>query len=324
MFFILLLLLTHGRLSAAQEFGQATVEDPATEDPATEVEPATDELDRWVPSLSISLGMLLQRASADTETNDVNVVQEPLPVPPTPTDPFDPTIVESASGQDLVFAPISHLSLELMTPALRPIPGRPRLFAHADAALNFSQTYDLARVDKPGEFAVPKGASFRASDILGQGVKAQVHVDDLVWSAGGGVAFTFDVFERRLRIKPSFEWIRQTMVVEGDFRRLVQLRRFPPGPGLTLDDFRPILLFVAKNKVFHGIGPGLEIEVDSNRAGPFVVSTFLGVRVYRILGDRNLKLDTENEFGETATYRYKNRRVVYQGAMGIRIRWAPE
>ncbi len=318
MFFILLLVLTHGRLSVAQELSEAN----------TAVESATDELERWVPSISISLGMLLQRASVDTETNEI----QELGVPFDPlTDLFSLTIVEPASGQDLVFAPISHLALELMTPALRyvpfvpdiGIPGRPRLFAHGDAALNFSQTYDLARVGKLGEFQVPSGPNYRASDVLGQGLTAQVYVDDVVWSAGGGLAFTFDVFERRVRIKPSFEWIRQTMVVRGEFRRLVQLQRFPP--ALTFeDDFRQIVLSVAESRVFHGIGPGLEIEVDSNRAGPFVVSTFMGVRVYRILGDLNIDLSTTNEFGETADVHYKHRRVAYQGALGIRVRWAPE
>ena len=321
MFFILLLVLTQGRLSVAETQNEANAA----------VEPASDELERWVPSLSISMGMLLQRASGDTSTNEIS--PENAGIPPTLTSPFDPTIVKPASGQDLVFTPISHLSFELMTPALRSVPfvpeiavpGRPRLFAHGDAALSFSQQYDLVRVDKPGEFKVPGVSNYRAADILGQGVKAQVYVDDLVWSAGGGLAFTFDVFDRRVRIKASVEWIRQTLVIDADFRRLVQERvGTPAAPLIFDDDFRQIILPLAKNKVFHGMGPGLEIEVDSNRAGPFVVSTFLGVRVYRILGDRNINLTTTNEFDETATLNYKHRRVAYQGAMGIRIRWVPE
>jgi hypothetical protein len=284
-----------------------------------EMEPARDELERWVPALSVSLGMLLQRGSADTSTNDVNVID----APPS-TDPFFFLATEvrpPSDGQDLMFTPSAAIALELMTPGVTVLPGRPRLFLHGDLDVNFSQTYDLAKDGNPGDFVIDVPDPGERV-VLGQGTVLQAHVADLALSAGLGVALTLDIFERRVRIKPSFEWLREKVILVGELRRLI---KNPIGPlPLELTDFRQILLNAKKTKVFNGIGGGLEIEVDSKRAGPIVVSTFMGARVHRILGELKVVQVVSNEFNETVFFRYKNRRWDYQAFMGIRIRLVPE
>ena len=311
MFLVLLLVLAHGSFCAAEERAKV------------EIDPARDELERWVPALSISLGMLLQRGSADSDSSDI-LGPDPLSVPVQMLRP-------PASGSNLLFAPVAYASLELMTPGLLyvpfvtdiAIPGRPRLFVHGDVAASFSQKYDLAKEGKVGEFVPPSGIPIpKENEILGQGSRGQAYVDTLVWSAGGGLALTFDVFDRRIRIKPSVEWIREKVVVIGDLRRLVkQTNSLPPN---KLDGFRKIILAGHNTKTLNGIGPGLEIEVDSKRAGPFVVSTFMGARAHRMFGNMDIDVKATNQYDETFEVRYKNSRWAYQGFFGIRIRLIPE
>ncbi|MBW1885039.1 MAG: hypothetical protein JRJ58_16015, partial [Deltaproteobacteria bacterium] len=215
-----------------------------------------------------------------------------------------------------------------------PSPGRPRFFAHGDVAASFAQKYDLARDGKIEDFVFPSLFDADEIEILGQGSRGRAKVGTLVWSAGAGIAFTLDVFERRIRIKPSFEWMREKIKVSGDVRRLVRDTPSgfrPNGDPIfgTLDSFRQIILSESKTKVFHGIGPGLEIEVESRRAGPILVSTFIGGRIYRLMGDLDVDVHASNEFDdgtppETADFHYTNNRWVYLGFVGIRVRLAPE
>jgi hypothetical protein len=109
-----------------------------------------------------------------------------------------------------------------------------------------------------------------------------------------------------------------------DVRRLQKIQN---SPGfLDLSDFRQVLISGRKTKVFHGIGPGLEIEVDSKRAGSFVVSTFMGARLHRIMGNRKVDLKAANpdDANETAMLHYKNGRWAYRAFFGIRVRLVPE
>lgn len=321
---ILALMLAHAWPAIAEELQ------------TVEVAPVTDELERWVPALSVSMGMMMQRGHLDFETSDII---GPAFDAPDFDDPFAPAEIRpAASGKDLMFAPIAHLSLELMTPGLSyvpfvpdvAIPGRPRIFAHGDVAASFAQKYDLAREGKIEDFVFPSLFDANENQILGQGSRGQVKLGTLVWSAGAGIAFTIDVFERRIRIKPSFEWMREKIKVSGDVRRLVRDEPSgtvgsPPRPAFgTLDSFRQIIFQESETKTFHGIGPGLEIEVESRRAGPILVSTFIGGRIYRVMGDLDIDFQASNEFDETADFHYTNNRWVYLGFVGIRLRLAPE
>ena len=270
------------------------------------------------------MGLLLQRAAADAQTGDIQLAGIDVPQP-------NPTIAAPDSGKDLMFAPVTHVSMELMTPGLQyipfvpdfEIPGRPRLFAHGDVAVSFAQEYNVTNTGDVGDFVLPEGVTIpREFDVLGQGSRGQAQVDSLAWSAGVGVAITLDVFERRVRIKPSFEWIREKIDISLEVRRLQKISNATP--FVLSENFRHILLSDSKKKVFHGIGPGLEIEVDSKRAGPFVVSAFMGARLHRIMGSLKVDLEPTNEAGEEAELHYRNNRWAYQAFLGIRVRLVPE
>ena len=50
-----------------------------------------------------------------------------------------------ASGSDLLATPYVGGSLEIMTPGLGFVPGRPRFFVHGDASVSFGFTRDVAK-----------------------------------------------------------------------------------------------------------------------------------------------------------------------------------
>ena len=133
-------------------------------------------------------------------------------------------------------APLVGASLELMTPS--PFDGwlRPRLFVHGDGAAAFSFERNVAGVEGPDEFALPPGiiplqdansgrwTQLEELSIVGQGSRSRIQVRRFVWSAGAGIAFRFDVLGRRLRVKPSFEYLRQELDLIGVVHRAVKLQ----------------------------------------------------------------------------------------------------
>jgi hypothetical protein len=55
------------------------------------------------------------------------------------------------------------------------------------------------------------------------------------------------------------------------------------GPGI-----RRVTLVGNGDRTFHGLGPGLELELEVGRFGPLGVSVFAGADAYRILGERKI------------------------------------
>jgi hypothetical protein len=217
-------------------------------------------------------------------------------------------------------------SLELMTPGLTSVPGRPRLFVRGDAAASFAFTRDVAKEGSPGEFEVSPNVVYPTQEtIRGQGSATTAEVKPLLISAGAGVAFTVDAWERRLRVKPSVEYMREEIEATGVLHRAARTRVDPPP---TVDEFpegfRLIELSGDKKQVFHGIGPGLEIEADTGRAGPLILTVYLAGQAYAFLGDLEMEFSDTNEYGETATWRFEKDRWGYRAGVGVRFRWVPE
>jgi hypothetical protein len=72
------------------------------------------------------------------------------------------------------------------------------------------------------------------------------------------------------------------------------------------------------------MGAGMELEMDTRRSGPLLVSMFANVRVYRFMGDRKINIKAKNSFDEEAKFRFELKRYTYRTAIGIRFRFAPE
>lgn len=282
-----------------------------------------DEIERWVPAVSAALGLLLQKTSGDFETGNVLGPSDPSPA--------DPLLINPAeSGKDTAITPVATFSIELMTPGLLAVPGlaklevpgRPRLFVHGDVIPSFGAELRTAKNGDPGPNEYPSDfATAKADKISGQGGLLIAQVQTWQFAAGAGIAFSVDLGERRLRIKPSFEYMTEEIQIDGEVRRAVSII---PGLGSSIDDFRIIVLETSETKRFHGIGAGIEFELDTRRAGPVLLSVFAGARGYRFMGDLKMQTTAINSENETATFRFEKKRYGYRASLGIRFRFAPE
>jgi len=291
---------------------------PRTDEAAT----PRDETELWVPALSFYSGALIQDADSAIDSSPVLGPGAKLGCP----DPLSNTCIRRpVSGDDRQVTPFVLASLELMTPGVQSWPGRPRAFVHADAGVTFGPRRNIAREGAPGEFVVTTPANFGPAAIFeGQGSQAQSFVKTLMLGAGAGVAFTADVGERRVRIKPSVEMLRETVQVDGELRRVIDLN--PPFlcPENGGDRCRFITLADDDEKNYWGVGPGLEIEMDAARAGPMVFTLYTSGAAYKMLGDLDIRLSDTNEFGETAVWTYEKDEWTYRAGVGVRVRFAPE
>jgi hypothetical protein len=261
----------------------------------------------------------------------------------------NPPQVLPVAGDDVYLTPFVGASLEMMTPGVQPVPGRPRLFVHGDASLGFAFDRPVAKEGVPEGAVVPQPTEpvFSEVQIKGIGSKTSGEVQTLLLSGGLGAAFTVDAWERRLRIKPSFEYMRENIQVTGRliraFRKDTGLRggvRVGVGAGQITTTLAPaqflsvIDLQATDTRSFHGIGPGLEIEMDAARAGPVMLTLFLTGRAYKMLGDLDVELEATQTLTDpelvggsqtvAARFDFNIHSWSYLGALGLRFRWLPE
>jgi len=294
--------------------------------------------DRWVPSLSITGGTSFQDQIGRVDS----LLFEGDTPPSVPLRGFE-------DGDDFVVAPFVGASLELMTPAFR-IPTRPRLFLSGEVLPTFASERFLAlegdpdcvsgpepEVDCVSEEDGSRRNPFDADTANGQGSETTAEIDTLVFGANLGVAFPLRIGKRQLRIKPSIGWINYKVNARG----LVVDVVCDPDPDIGCANWTPVvgdpqvegnrretILEAEDSKRFNGIGPGLDIEMDTGRFGPLGTSLFLGARAYYIVGDRNIDFGAsesfDDDFGEDTAVARFNVEVdpwLFRAHVGLRIQW---
>jgi hypothetical protein len=294
-----------------------------------------DESERWVPAFGPYFEILGQKAHGSLTAGDV--LGPPLPAgcddgspggdlcPSNRPNPQE--IIADSAGHDTSMTPMVGGSLELMTPRLVDGFLRPRLFAHGDLAYAFSFERNLAGQESPGEFAPPEhfgqtNLDIEELSVQGQGSRTRLQVRPLVLSAGAGVALGFDLFGRRFRVKPSFEYLHYELDLIGVVHRAVKVA--DPAMINSLEDFRLISLTRIEQEEYDGVGPGLELEADTVQLGPFLASVYINGRAYHLFGDLETTFSAANEFGETVSWTFDPDPWVWRGGVGIRFRWVPE
>ncbi len=270
----------------------------ATLSGASAAEPTeVDESTRWVPSLAITSGLI-----ADGSRGQVSSTVRP-----------------GAFGSGSQLAPWLGGSLEIMSPAWASSrAGRPRAFIHAGLAANFGFERDLAKEGSPGGFIAPTIPGIANDDLVqGQGSTTSAQPAGFQATAGAGVAFTLDTSWRRIRIKPSVEYLLEQIDVRG---RVHRARVNDP----AIPSYDLFAITGIETEYFHGIGPGLEIEADISRAGPFVVALLASGGAYYVLGDRYVGFSAVDATAtENATFEYRKHPWSYRAHVGFRFRWAP-
>ena len=297
-----------------------------------------DEEDRWVPSFGVNFDILGQKADGSVTTGPVlgpplpgGCVNDPDPSTPLfcSERPNPDKILGDDEGSDTSVVPMVGGSLELMTPTLFDAPLRPRLFARGEFAYGFAFERNLAGQESPGEFSAPIQVRQTANDteelsVKGQGSRTRMQVKPVVLSAGAGIAFSFDLFDRRIRLKPSVEYLHYELDLIGVVHRAVKLKHPAAVNAILPEDFRLISLTQFEQRSYDGIGPGLELEVDATRLGPFVSSIYIMGRGYHLFGDLDTTMSAMNEFGETASWTIEPDSWVWRSGVGFRLRWSPE
>lgn len=287
------------------------------------------------------------------------------------------------AGEERMMTPYFSVAAELMSPSLFSGFADPRALVHADLGYGFARERDLASIGSAtARMSLPDPPSsltgndaYNEVTITGQGAAVRALTGSLVVAGGAGLAFTFRSGERTFRFKPTVEYLREELRISATLRHATQATlQNPPhdesnfnanaaSPLIPLSDdatptqagFREIYMDAASTKVFHGIGPGLELEMDTGRLGDFTVSLYGGARAYHFLGDTQVDFYTEptpdeNEFlapGETnaemrnenlqrncvigdssqcenASFSFRKEPWAYTGHVGIRFRWSPK
>jgi hypothetical protein len=269
--------------------------------------------DRWVPSFAVIGGANINPQKADLDSfckrggpavdraADLGIVTNNCEFGVTTIDPtamFSPARLRSPSDKaDTDVSPFVGGVLEVMTPAFD-LPGRPRLFMKAEAIAMFSSTRDIANEGSPTGAEVPASQvngpqNFSAQAITGLGSQTRSNVQTFAWGAGIGVSFPFRMFNREFRIKPSAGWYRYSVDVDGLVIAGLKNDAVPFDPplnGAFGAHIRSVTLSAEDSQSFDSIGPGLELDMDAVRLGPFGVSLFISAAAYRVLNERSVKL----------------------------------
>ncbi len=301
---------------------------------------------RWVPAFSFQSGVNAQNGTGTLSTSDVLAPYNPGGISTADYSIIIPGTPQSASSR--LMTPYGGISLEIMTPTLGALrdagPLGLSVFAHIDVAYSFGPEYNLPATGNPGTFvsSIPNQlTTLTQGAITGQGGRTIVSVNPFLLTAGAGAALTFRAWDRVLRIKPSVEYLRQEVSLRGLVRRAVRVDPTPGAPPGTPNDtfFRTVDLSGQTSRVYHGLGPGLEIEVETGRAGNFVVALYASARAWTFLNNDDLRVEDFNDdavncpppppgqvncSSESATFGYSQDDWAYGGNLGLRFRWSPE
>jgi hypothetical protein len=302
---------------------------------------------RWIPSFAVIGGLTWGNEHASVASE----CRAPGSDPPAATscDPAEPgfgsQLRPGDADDDLGVTPYVGGSFELMTPALTAI-GRPRLFASVELPYHFGIDRNVAQKQRPTGVREPEGPNIEElldeNALLGVGSRTRSEVQGLVFGAGAGVSLAFEAWGRQFRLKPSAGWIRYEIDVRGRVEAGIcnNDNRFQPDVdtcdldgknlGQTRGFTRAITLIGGDSRWFDGIGPGLELEMDTGRVGPFGVSLFLGGRGYYLLGDRAIAFSDTRTIGPDALggpveyhadFSFRVSPWLYRAGLGVRFSW---
>ena len=290
------------------------------------------ELDRWVFSGALEVG--LYGDSGDAEFSGSPIVG-PRATNISDADDVD-TVIQSRMDSNDMISGLVGANFEVMTPGPRNLATHPRLFMNVSLLGALSSETSVARNSDPGEWGIPDGiapaAPFVGELILrGHGTEVSTQHQGAQLYVGLGPAFTFDFKGERIRVKPSVVYSRtetKISVVANRAIRIVESDPIVNGRRVrSLDSYRLLALQDDFTKVYHGVGPALEVEYDTkNRFGPFLLSLFMKGGASHLFGDRKTEFAASNpdEPLETVSWKYKQDRWAYRASTGVRFRYVPK
>lgn len=297
------------------------------------------EKDRFAVGMAITSGVLIGQQNGRVETSADVTVPPPLFLTGEASPRFVPVETPAPFARPAVDAlnavsPFVGVNLELMTPALDIVPGAPRVFGAVEFLPTFASKSTVALQGVATEFKIPdfEPRFFPANAISGTGSRVDAEVMTSIFAANLGVAFAFEVRERLLRVKPAVGWIRWGVIAEG--KALDAYKDdpdvFPPvfAPPFYGSNIRLVEISGRGSGFFNAVGPGLEIEMELGRRGPFRPVMFLGGFAYRTVGEDSIvfteQTTVNDPLGEAtygARWTFQVDPWTYRAALGFRLRW---
>ncbi|MCP4039955.1 MAG: hypothetical protein GY944_23695 [bacterium] len=216
------------------------------------------------------------------------------------------------SGSDFALWPGVGLDLQLMTPQVIPVEIElpfdlnPRFFMSTEVVAVFPPTRSIANEGSLSELSPPEdntmtGTGVPSQAIVGAGSETKSKAKTFQYGAQIGMSIPLDVGGRTLRIKPSVGWLQYKLDIKGAVLAAIKddvNGSKPVGTGGSTfgTHVREIDLHASKTLTVNGIGPGIEVELESGQFGPIGATVFIGANAYKVLGDTKVKLKNEVTF----------------------------
>jgi hypothetical protein len=321
---------------------------------------------QWVPSLAVTSGVTFQRQSGNQSSQlfDGESANPSVPTPLRPATGGDDQAVSPFVGGalELMTPTLSILPRVRLFATAEILPtfaterlvaqeGQPsRIRGPQPNSVLWNQednrhfTTDPCPTAPPQRGYCPRSPNdaFGAPEANGQGMQTSAQVDRLVFGAKIGFAYEFDWRGRRMRIKPWLGWLEYKLTVKGYFvnptcgpgpagatlcTTVYNLSTTPPTVS-SVGHIRESILSGQDSGVFDGIGPGIDLEMDTGRIGPIGTALFLGAGGYYIPGGREISFTAARAYSDffgndvnTATWRTRVAPWIYRGGVGIRFQW---
>jgi len=277
--------------------------------PASAADAAIADHDRWSPAVALQMGLLRQQAHGRGESNRRPPGNQGLP----------------ADGDDLLLDYYFGLSFELMAPSIADIGGHPQPFIHVDVLHPLGLEVDIAREGSPdgfefAEFPGLRNSTLTAAAVGGQGLKTEAEFKSPTVTVGLGLSFSFDWFDRPFRVRPSLQYFHEKVEVSGvmldaEGQRVIE-------DFVVIEDFDLLSLTGAQTKTLHGLGGGVELEMEIARLKSGTLSIGAGFHLYHILGGRRFEF-SETDGTDFASWSATMDPLVYRGGFGFRYRFLP-
>jgi hypothetical protein len=316
--------------------------------------------DQWMPSLAITSGVTVQ----DHKASQQSYLVDGQSTPPGAVSTLRPF----RDGKDQAVSPYVGGSLELMTPAVLPrlrlfaafdvLPtfATERSIAH-EGEPSRVRGPQLGSNGAPSVIAVEEDIhhwntdpcptqfcprisnyAFSGNEANGQGMKTETQVEKLVFGARVGAAYSFQWRGRQMWLKPWVGWLEYKVAAKGFMvdatcsevcTNIYDSSATTTPPNVQIEGhLRESILSGHDSGVFDGIGPGVELQMETGRLGPVGTALFVGFGAYYVPGDRDINFrataDYNDFFGQDSHVAIWNARVapwIYRGGLGIRFQW---
>lgn len=318
-----------GLMAAINLLASVALAQPAPPGSARERENA----DRWIPSVALEGGISFQKFDASVASQICRGCMLPDPLLQEELQPGGP-------GDDRDSTALIGIQLELLSPELS-LPGSPRVFISGEIAPTFGNERNIVVRGTPGPVGSPSDnpiVPFGETLATGQGSVITMKRDELSFGASLGLAFPVEFMGRQFQIRPSVNWTRFDVELDGlvsDAECLdVVVANFattrcnsPPQPPAGF--LRVTQIRTSTDETFDGIGPGLHVEMEAARLGPLGAVIFGGARFYRLLGEKDVQIrgapiTTSDVLGtdqSAAQFGFEVDEWLYRFGIGVRLQW---